>query len=445
MNKLQKIPEISPTFCIYPWMQFILGPAQHIKLCCLSETKIKDENGKAYTFEKNSLEDCWNGYGLRQIRKKMLAGEKLKACEHCYYQESLGRTSCRQYSSEEWFKSKSGKEIFDRVKKSRINGYRVYGPPLYLDIRPGNLCNLKCRMCNPENSSKIHQEQKELLKENPLEFTPLIDTSYFEKNEKNHISSWHKNEDIWKNIYKWASGAKQLYFTGGEPTLIKENWELIDHLKQKGYSKNIHLIFNINCTQAPDKLIDTFEAFSTVEINFSIDGYKEVQEYIRYPSQWKEIESNIIKILKNKKENVHFNFTPVVQVYNILNITQILQWIDELQITYGKIKTNMVMCTGPEFLDIAILPKIIKRKALSRIEEHIENIKDSYKKNDSFLLECLFAITKVLKTEEKNDIKKHLKRFYKYTTLLDKKRGDNFKKTFPELNNLFEEDGRWKN
>ena len=78
---------------------------------------------------------------------------------------------------------------------------------------------------------------------------------------KKNFHNWYKNKEMWKSIYRWAPGTKQLYFTGGEPTLIKENWELIEHLIQKGYSKNIHLIFNINCTQAPSKLLNTFEAF----------------------------------------------------------------------------------------------------------------------------------------------------------------------------------------
>ncbi len=434
--------EISPTFCVYPWMEFILGPSPHIRFCCIANKVVRNEHGEAYAFEKISLEDYWNSYGLREIRKKMLNGERIEACEHCYYQENIGRTSYRQSFNRQWFESESGTEILNRVEKSRTNGYKVEKPPLYLDIRPGNLCNLKCRMCNPGSSSKIYQEQKQLLKDSPSEMRTLINNidGYFEQDEKK-FHNWYKNNKIWDSIYKWAPLTKQLYFTGGEPTLIKENWELIDHLTEKGYSKNIHLIFNINCTQVPDKLINTFSTFSTVAISLSIDGYKEVQEYIRYPSQWEKIEENIVKLLKSRKENTQFFFSPVIQTYNILDLPRLLRWFDELQENYGHIKSSIIMCTKPEFLDISILPKKIKKEAFLRIKEY----ETSYKGSDNFLLECLFAITKVLKTEEKNDIEKHLKKFYKYTTLLDKKRGDNFKKTFPELNNLLEEDGRWKN
>ena len=433
-----KIPEFSPTFCVYPWIEFLMGPTSDIKLCCIAETPVQDENKKVYDFKKDSIEKYWNSYGLRQIRKKMLDGEKIKACTHCYYQESIGRTSYRQSFNKQWFESEHGEDILKRIEKSKKNNFRVEEVPLYLDIRPGNLCNLKCRMCNPGNSSKIYKEQKEMLTISK-EFPSLIDTGYFIKDEKT-FHNWYKNKHLWNSIYKWAKHSKQLYFTGGEPTLIQENWELINYLAQNGYSENIHLIFNINCTQAPDKLINTFHSFRTVNITFSIDGYKEVQEYIRYPSKWEKIERNILKILRSRKGNTQFYISPVVQFYNILDLTKLLRWIDKLQITYGKVENSLIMCTGPEFLDIACLPDNVKRSAFLKIEEY----EDSYKGEDYLLLEFLGAIKNVLKTKEPKNIQHHLKRFYKYTTLLDQKRENSFEKTFPTLNHLLEEDGRWK-
>ena len=101
-NILKEPSEISPTFCVYPWMEFVLGPTAYIKLCCIALNAVEDQKGEAYEFGKDSLEDYWNSYGLRQTRKKMLTGEKIKACEHCYYQESIGRTSYRQSFNRSW-------------------------------------------------------------------------------------------------------------------------------------------------------------------------------------------------------------------------------------------------------------------------------------------------------------------------------------------------------
>ena len=290
----------------------------------------------------------------------MLAGEKIKACEHCYYQESIGRSSYRQSFNKQWLSSDLGKNILNRVEKSRTNGFKVEEAPLYLDIRPGNLCNLKCRMCSPGNSSKIYKEQKEIIKNNSAELSSLVDTSYFNKSEK-EFHNWHKNPVLWNNIYQWSEKSKQLYFTGGEPTLIKQNWDLIQHLTQKGLSKDIDLIFNLNCTQVPNKLLDTFSNFSNVTLNLSIDGYKHIQEYIRYPSKWLKVEKNIIKMLKHRNKNTHFYFSPTIQVYNILDISHLFQYIENLKYNYGTIGIALNMCTAPKFLDIAILPQTIKK------------------------------------------------------------------------------------
>ena len=440
--KMKKTPEISPTFCVYPWMEFIVGPTSHIKMCCIADKAVEDKNNRVYNFEEDSIEEYWNGYGLRQIRKRMLSGKKIKACSHCYYQESIGRISYRQSFNKQWLvDSEHRKEILKNIEESKRNGYKVEQAPLYLDIRPGNLCNLKCRMCNPGNSSKVYKEQKELLNsELSKEVAPLIDTNYFNKPEKTFYN-WRKKKEIWDTIYKWSEGVKQLYFTGGEPTLIKENWQLIDYLIEKGWSKNINLVFNTNCTQAPSKLIDTFKHFSNVNIVFSVDGYNKAQEYIRYPSQWKSIEENIIKILKQRGKNTQFHFSPVIQVYNILSLVDFFKWVGELQNCYKKIDYSLIMCTGPRFLDIAILPKNIKTEALSQIESY----ERQYKGKDYFFLDCLSSVKNVLRAKEAFDIDKQLKRLYKYTQILDQKRGNSFKGVFPELNRLLNEDGRWKN
>ena len=299
-DQIQKWLQPSSIFCISPWMEMTLNPDSFLSPCCIIKS-IKDERGRQYNLLEDSLEDYWNGWGLREIRRKMLANEKVPACQWCYYDESIGKNSKRQGNIFLWLKSiyygKYSKNILNRVEKSKTNGYRVEKSPLRLDVRPTNTCNLKCRMCWPNSSSKIAQEQKEILKSGAD--TSFIDRDYFKTDKK--FFNWRKSKEIWKTIHKWSPGIKSLYFTGGEPTLIKEIWDFIDYLKEKDLAKNIGLEFNTNCTQNPNKLIETFDAFRSVDIMLSVDGYREVQEYIRHPSIWKDIENNIMKMLNKRK------------------------------------------------------------------------------------------------------------------------------------------------
>ncbi|MBC6415424.1 MAG: twitch domain-containing radical SAM protein [Bdellovibrionales bacterium] len=439
MRREMENKEISRTFCVYPWIELIVGPTKHLKLCCIASSAVLDSKGVAYDCSKDNLKDYWNSEGLREVRKKMLQGESISSCDHCYYQESIGRISYRQSFNKQWLFSNYGKEILKRVNQSRQNDYRVEENPLYLDIRPGNLCNLSCRMCNPGNSSKIYKEQKELLKTDSG-FKDLINEDFFKGDEK-EFHNWYKKESLWKSILDWTPSLRQLYFTGGEPTLIKENWKFINYLQEKDFAKNIDLIFNLNCTQVPDKLINTFSHFKSVTITLSIDGYKEVQEYIRYPSKWKEIENNVIKLVKNRTRKCLFYLSPVVQVYNILNLVDIFDWRDRIEKNYKvNIDMSLIMCTGPEYFDIENLPSSIKEQALSRITSY----ERKYKKKNDFFFNTLSSIKNVLRKEEKKDLSKHLRNFFRYTSILDRKRSNDFSKSFGELNELLNKDGRWK-
>ena len=440
MAKLKTDSDFTPTFCVYPWMEFIVGPDKNARLCCIADGVLLSKSNRPYSLDKVSLNKIWNSEAIRDVRKKMLAGEKIKACSRCYYLEDIGQTSYRQIFNKTWLDSEHGNEIINRILKSKKNNFSVDVPPLYLDLRLGNKCNLQCRMCNPVNSSKIYQEQKELIQEKK-DIGYLIDKSFLNEDDYS-FHNWHRSPGIWKTISQWLPSIKKLYLTGGEPTLIKKNWELINLLQKKGYSKKITLEFNINCTYVPNALLDTFNTFKFVCLNLSIDGYGKVQEYIRHPSRWNILKKNILKILKKKTENVHVYFVPVVQVYNIIYLDQLLRWIDELQKEYRHVYHSPIFCTGPDYFDISILPQNVRDISLKRINSYQLN----YSGHDRVLMESLETIKRILTTIRKKDSIFQLRSFFEYTSILDEKRGNSFKKDLPELYGLMhKEDSHIKN
>ena len=134
-NQNLRLPSVFSTFCVLPWMECIPGPTAEVKLCCIADSSLKTKTGKPYRLNTVSLDKVWNGYGIRQVRKKMLVGKKVKACSHCYYQKSIGQTSYRESCNKEWLNSPSGQEIIRRVEYSQKNDGRVDIPPLYFDFR----------------------------------------------------------------------------------------------------------------------------------------------------------------------------------------------------------------------------------------------------------------------------------------------------------------------
>ncbi len=434
---------ITPTFCVIPWVHLPIGPHEYnTKLCCYSlGDSLTTESGQPYSFTKHTLDEIWNGKSMREIRKKMLAGEKLKECQRCYNYESIRKLSGRIEYNLNWISDSSPyrKFILNKVKKSMENNYKV-SPANFFEISFGNFCNLQCRMCSPESSSKIQKEAEELIEENK-ENSQYFNGRFLE-NAK-FSQNWYKNPRFLENVYRWIPYIKKISLTGGEPTLIKEVWELIEYIKDNGYSKNIALHMNINCTHVPEKLLDAFNHFQKVDLYLSIDGYKKVQEYIRYPSKWEIVENNVKKILKQKNEKTYVVLIPTLQIYNIFNITELFQWaenfFDKMNIYYNHFNLNR------KILDFDILPKSIKQICLDKILNYKNHILITKleKINMSFYI-GLESLKNLLSKPSPPDSKYHLAEFRKYTEMLDKKRGNSFQKTFPELYELLEEDGSWR-
>ena len=366
-----KLSDISPTFCVFPFIHFQAGPKKHWKLCCVSNGGILNENGEPYLLQKHTPKELWNNTGMKQIRKKMWEGQKLSQCSHCYYQESIGQESYRQRSNKKWLQSPKIRHIIYKCIK---NKFHVKENPCYIDLKPDNLCNLRCRMCNSENSSQIEMEWRKLKNNPDFQQSTGINPDTLKTPELKE-TPWEKKEEFYKSIIDWTENLKELYLTGGEPTLIESNWKLIDQLIMTKRSRFIKLMFNINCTRVPKKLTNTFYHFNNVCLNLSLDGLKQVNDYIRYPSRWEEVEGNVKQLLiAANGKNVKFRITPVIQIYNILNLCELFVWTDNLEKSFSRrITIDPLILTSPPYLDIRILPKNIRKLALNRIKDYLKN------------------------------------------------------------------------
>jgi hypothetical protein len=127
-----------------PFIHIHVSEKNDIKLCCLAQD---DVGLKQYTKEFDFATDP----DLQEIRAKMLAGERIPHCQNCYTYEDGGAESSRIRDTQDW------------IKKLNLTSIEDLAPELvYYDIRNDNLCNLSCRMCNPQFSSQLVKEYKTL-------------------------------------------------------------------------------------------------------------------------------------------------------------------------------------------------------------------------------------------------------------------------------------------
>ena len=278
------------SFCVMPFVHAFVTP-NAIGPCC------------AYTNNPklNSAKTHWTSEQLKNIQQNMLNNVRDKGCEICWKKEDRGFSSLRQHSNEIY------KEHINNIKnKSEIKN------PFYLDLRLGNLCNLKCRMCISEWSSQIAEE----ILSNPNE----------DWNDTPTQKIIEINEDTWKLLEDWIPNVKRVFMTGGEPTIIKRNLDYINKIIETGYAKNIELIFTTNATNINKKFLELKDHFKNIHFSVSIDAVNDVANYIRFPSNWKTIKQNLKLIGQN---NVGVAINTTIQWLNMTRLNEMFKFIEE--------------------------------------------------------------------------------------------------------------------
>ena len=335
---LQKL--MSKTFCVYPWMHQMIDTDGSVKLCCVAEAPTKKPEGSHMHVSKNKLSDLWNDPYMVNVRQRMLNGEQVKDCGQCYRKEKRNEFSFRQKANNDW--------DIDSTNTTLIN------LPKYLDIRFGNLCNLRCRMCTGMYSSELGEELESIADKNE-QFRLLGPDS-----AKIYTFDWYSDESkIWVELEKYVRFLDLIYLTGGEPTLVEGNYKFLQKLIDSEDSKRISLVFNTNVTNAQKRFLNIIGEFRRVSLNLSIDGIEGIQEYIRYPSKWSAITKNVSTIIDHARlsnTKIDLYFTPTVNIINVNNLHKIIEWAYNLASNnqHNNIKWDIqaIFLHGPEFMDM---------------------------------------------------------------------------------------------
>ncbi|MBC7742609.1 MAG: hypothetical protein H7061_10455 [Bdellovibrionaceae bacterium] len=155
---------------------------------------------------------------------------------------------------------------------------------------------------------------------------------------------------------------------------MKEVNETLRYCVDSGHAEHINVFYTTNLTRVNSETIELAKKFRTFTWIVSIDGFGATQEYIRYPSKWKIIEENFIRIksfVDADQWRVIANFT--VQSYNICNITDFFDWIEKMDLqgppfAYNPVSLNLL--TNPDFLDIQFLPLEVRQHASRLIDAY---------------------------------------------------------------------------
>jgi hypothetical protein len=164
----------------------------------------------------------------------------------------------------------------------------------------------------------------------------------------------------------------------------------------------------------------------------SVDGYGDTNEYIRSGSTWSIVDKHI-RDYANSDVVGNILFSPVVQIYNILTITELLDYAEEiLKDTGRRIDISFLLNNYPKCLDIRNLPKGIRVEAQLTLHEWLRN--STYFDDDERNRQSVLGLINALGDDNVNeDAEEQMQIFRKYTELLDSKRDQSIKEQLPKL------------
>jgi MoaA/NifB/PqqE/SkfB family radical SAM enzyme len=311
--------------CILPWISVETSPIGTARPCCLAKDEITyfDEQGFEHKFnlKTHTLEEIYHSRYMQVLRRDFLYGQKPSTCQRCWDEEAAGRVSKRMNSRIRL------KEYYDSVDWNNLNPNQLW----FIDLKLGNICNLKCRICGSWSSSKWAKEE--------------ID--YIGGDRKEHLAykflqdgAWPRETEVfWENLRTLLPNIKYFEFTGGEPFLIEQHFELLRYAVEQGYSKNIEIHYNTNGTVFPEQA-ELWSNFKHVEIAFSIDNVGDRFEYERYGANWNLVQDNIAKFTTLRSSKISTQLCTTMNIQNVYYLPELCDWISTQ--TFDHIYFNML-------------------------------------------------------------------------------------------------------
>jgi len=339
-----KIPH--DKFCVLPWISLEASPIGSLRPCCLAEEEIIDDRCEKFDLLNCSLGDAQQSQYMQDLRQQFLDGEQPRTCRKCWQEERAGRTSKRMHT-------------LDRLKHviQDTEWTQAAKPLQFLDLKLGNICNLKCRICGSWSSSTFATEELQYVedKKSSFHYTML------------RKGAWpRENTQFWTQIHGILDQIRYIEFTGGEPFMIQEHFDLLQGIVDRGIAHQVEIHYNTNGTQWPEQAPRIWQHFKTVEVAFSIDDVGARFEYQRTNALWPEVQENIARFqeLRRTMPNLRLQVCSTVNVFNVMYLETLAHWIDQQQFDF--VYWNMMH--EAYYFSISTLPEQVKQQATARLQ-----------------------------------------------------------------------------
>jgi MoaA/NifB/PqqE/SkfB family radical SAM enzyme len=381
-------------FCILPFIHQEKKFNGTFHVCCYGDQLQSDSKND------NSLQS-FNSKKMFEIRSAMASGKRHEACNFCYKQEDKGIISPRHRENNTWFNWSDTHLAIEKCLNNFADNNEMR--PISYDLRYSNTCTLKCRMCNSSSSSSINAEYKKINHLWPEKF-------------------WNADNPRINHDIEFHADIQKIYLAGGEPLVEPLNLELLESAAE--YNPNLVILINTSLNLVNDRFFNVLNKFKYLTLVVSIDGTYRINDYIRNGSNFEIVKQNIKKL-----EHHDIMFSTCVSMYNIFNIKNLIQFINDEFSEYA-VNHGINLVNDVEELGIENVPYELRPALINELHEALTIAK---KFPAEGLQNCILTLSQDNFDQSKFD------NFIRYTNILDKSRNESIIDVVPQLAKYFNE------
>jgi MoaA/NifB/PqqE/SkfB family radical SAM enzyme len=400
-----KVTEYPANLCLAPFAYLTFDPANNVSPCPAL-------GGSVWRFPNQRIHKIWTNPELTAFRQAMLENRRHDVCSRCWEEEAVGMSSQR---TRLWDQCADPAGTETSILETATTPQDVLQPatyekgPMQLAIKISNVCNLRCRSCNSNDSVTLAIEGR-YYQENYR----LRDNVYFQETESRTFTDQQIDD-----VVDMCHNVRRLEFYGGEPLLDKQLPRLLQKLIDRGYSQQITINISTNVTQPlTTSLVKLLLAFEKVQINLSMDGWAEKFEYLRHPGNWNQVYRNALAYIRwARASNGRIKLLPVITV-TTMNVHHLPELVSNMK-QHFDLTPFLILCRKPYYFSVRNIPNEIAEEIIVRL--------NSYPGYDFGPIARALA--------EPADLAMW-KEFKQWTAMIDQYRKESFSATFPEYAEL---------
>ena len=429
--------DLGPALCLAKWKQVsfhlptgLNNSCYHPPLHKITEADLARPGGLHNTEHKKAQ------------RVMMLENEKPAECQYCWNMEANDKLSDRHYrSGEPW-----AAVDFERISTSTGTEDDVI--PSYVEVNFNHACNLKCSYCSPQFSSSWADEV-DRLGGYPTS-TTHNDPTHFTGNRK-PIPVREANPYVeafwawWPTLYPEL---EHFRMTGGEPLMDKNTYRVFDYVLENP-SPKLHLNVTSNFS-VEDVLFERYLGYAkqlcTPNIEHfmqyvSLDSGRGAQaEYIRHGMSADRVVRNVNRFLTEVPTRNSLTFIITMNNLAVSGFQDYIEWILQLRrthsTTYQRVWFDTPVLREPAWQSLQLLPESYAVQLEKSRDFMLANMTTEDNPLHGFKdyeVQRLERDIAWMRSGQKQDHSQAKADFYRFFSEHDRRRGTDFKKTFPEM------------